>query len=245
LHHRLLDLGLRQVTVVIIIYSVTAISASIGILMLTAKGSWPFVLLVCGLLLLLSMFVGLQYTRIRKILKALKRNWLIARRVKTKVQIFETAQVMMRQSGSFDEWWDTLCEMGEEMRFSSIKLYDSLDRSCVRKRVWKSPEQKPTAGRIVNFNLPLEPNGSARYELKVGVLVDGLLEMGCRRIMLLGRLMDEFPPPQQIRQAETDDEPLNTGRLSLAAEKEADNKKSKIINILAIFLKKTGHKTKA
>jgi hypothetical protein len=79
----------------------------------------------------------------------------------------------------------------------------------------------------------------------VGLLVDGLLEMGCRRIMLLGRLMDEFPPPERARQTQTDSDPLAPGQLSLAAEKEAKNKNSKIVNILAILLKKTRHKTKA
>lgn len=243
LHHRLLDLGLRQVTVVVIIYSVTIISASVGILMLTAKGSLAFVLLALGLLLLLTMFACLQYSRIRNILKALKRNWLMARRVKTKIHIFETAQVKMHQSGSFDEWWDTLCEMGEEMRFSSIKLYDSLDGGCVRKHVWETPEKKSTSGRILNLNLPLNGNESARYELKVGVLIDEYLEMGCRRIMLLGRLMDEFPPPQQVRQAKTDDQPLKNRLRSLAMEKESENKKSKSNKILAILLKKIVHRS--
>jgi len=243
LHHRLLDLGLRQVTVVIIIYSVTIISASVGIFMLTTKGSLAFVLLALGLLLLLTMFACLQYSRLRKILKALRRNWFIARRIKAKRHIFETAQVKMRQSGSFDEWWDTLCEMGEEMRFHSIELWNYRDGCCVRKRLWNAPQQKSTAGRIIDISLPLDGNESVQYKVKVGVLVDGHLEMGCRRTMLLGRLMDEFPPPEQNRQAKAEDESLEDGLLSEAMEKEAENKKSKIINMLAVFLKKKSHKS--
>lgn len=243
LHHRLLDLGLRQVTVVVIIYSVTIISASVGILMLTTKGSWPFVLLACVLLLLLSLFACLQYGRLRKILKALKRNMIIARNVKAERHIFETAQVKMLQSGSFDEWWDTLCGMGAEMHFHSIKMRNYMNGRYVSECIWNSPVQKSTAGRSIDISLPLNGNGAPRYEVRAGIFIDGDLEMGGRQAMLLGRLMDEFPPPQQVRQAKTDDKPLEAGLQSLSVEKEAENKKSKSINILAILLKKVGYRS--
>ena len=63
LHHRLLDLGLHQRTVVIIIYAVTAISASVGVFMLTVEGGWSLVLLGIGFLLLILMFAGLHSKR--------------------------------------------------------------------------------------------------------------------------------------------------------------------------------------
>jgi len=56
LHHRLLDLGLHQRTVVITIYAVTAISASIGVFMLTVDSGWSIALLGVGLVFLLSLF---------------------------------------------------------------------------------------------------------------------------------------------------------------------------------------------
>jgi hypothetical protein len=201
MHHRLLDLGLRQITVVIIIYAVTAISASIGVLILTAKGGWPFALLACGLLLLLFMFSCLQYSRFHKILKALKRNWAIACEVRAEKHIFETAQVKMRESGSLGTWWDTLRTMGKEMHFQSIGLWNCRNDRYVSKCLWNGPEEKPITGKTLKLRLPLNGNGSADYEIRAHIPTDGYLEMGGRQAMLLGRLMDEFPPPEQVRES--------------------------------------------
>ena len=243
LHHRLLDLGLRHITVVIIIYAVTAISASIGVLILTAKGGWPFVLLACGLIFLLSMFACLHSSRFRKILKALKRNWAIAREVKDERRIFEIAQVKMRESGSFDAWWDTLCTMGKEMRFRSIELWNRRDDRYVNICSWNAPEGKSMTGRTINLRLPLNGNGAAEYEIRVCILADGNLEPGGRQAMLLGRLMDEFPPPEQVQEAKTDDQSINTMLLPLTTEKEAENIQSRSIKILAIILQKIGYRS--
>jgi len=204
LHHRLLDLGLRQFTAVIIIYSVTVISASIGVLILTAKGGWPFVLLACGLFLMIFMFVCLQSSRLRKILKALKRNLAIARQVKAEKRIFETAQVKMRESGSFGEWWDTLRTMGKDMHFYSIGLWNRRNGRYVRKCLWNGsePEENSKTGRTIELKLPLNGNGSADSEIRAHIPTNGDLEMGGRQAMLLGRLMDEFPPPEKVREDE-------------------------------------------
>jgi len=202
LHHRLLDLGLRQFTAVIIIYAVTVISASIGVLILTAKGGWPFVLLACGLLFMIFMFVCLQSSRFRNILKALKRNLAIARQVKAERHIFETAQVKMRESSSIVTWWDTLRTMGKEMHFQSIGLWNRRDDRYVSNCLWNEPEEKSITRRTIKLRFPLNGNGSAGYEIRAHIPTDGDLELGGRQAMLLGRLMDEYPPPEQVQEDE-------------------------------------------
>ena len=202
MHHRLLDLGLRQITVVIIIYAVTAISASIGVLILTAKGGWSFVLLACGLLLMLFMFACLHCNRFREILKALKHNRAIASKVKAEKRIFETAQVKMRESGSFGAWWDTLCAMAEEMHFQSIGMWNHRNDRYVRECLWNEsePEEKSITGRTIELRLPLNGNESADFEVRAHIPTNGYLELSGRQVMLLSRLMDEFPPPEQGRE---------------------------------------------
>jgi exopolysaccharide biosynthesis WecB/TagA/CpsF family protein len=222
LHHRLLDLGLRQITVVIIIYAVTAISASIGVLILTVQGGWSFVLLACGVLLMLSMFACLQCSYFRKILKALKRNRTIARKVKAERRIFETTQVKMRESRSFGAWWDTLCTMGKEMRFQSIGLWNRQNGRYVRKCLWNAPEGKSMTGNTINLRLTLNRNEAAECEIRVCILADGYLELGGRQAMLLSRLMDEFPPPEQEKEAEKLDLFSYTKRRPKIEEKAGD-----------------------
>ena len=241
LHHRLLDLGLSQITVVIILYAVTAISADIGVLILTLQGSWSFALLACGLLLMLFMFVCLQYNRFRKILKALKRNWAIAREVKAEKHIFETAQIKMRESRSFGAWWDTVGEMCKDMHFQSIELWHHQNGRCVKNYGWNVIEEKST-DHTVKVVLPLGGNGAAKWEIRATNHAEGHLERSGRECMLLARLMEEFPPPKQKQQVKTEDLPFKARLRSLNTEKEAENKKTASMNLMAIILHKIGYR---
>ena len=218
-HHYLMDLGLRHITVVIIIYAITAISASIGMLILTTQGGWSFTLLAIGLLLMLFMFACLQYSRFRKILKALKHNRTIAREIKAERRIFETTQVKMRESKSFGAWWDTLSTMGKEMRFQNIGLWNRQNGRYVNICLWNTPEVESKTGRTINLRLPINGNGAAECEIRVGIWANGYLELGGRQAMLLGRLMDEFPPPEQLQGVKTPDQPVNKMLRSITTEK--------------------------
>jgi len=202
LHHRLLDLGLHHRTVVIIIYAVTAISASIGVFMLTAEGGWSVGLLAAGLLLLLSMFACLHGRRSYEILRALKRNVAIALDARKQRRKFENAQVRMRESKSFHEWWETVSIMCEKMNFQNIGLWNRRNGDYLNTCLWNAPEGKFTTGKIVKLNLPLEGNGAAEWELRASIWSDDYLELCSRQAMLLARLMDEFPPPEQEEEAE-------------------------------------------
>ncbi|MBA7628439.1 Undecaprenyl-phosphate alpha-N-acetylglucosaminyl 1-phosphate transferase [subsurface metagenome] len=202
LHHRLLDLGLRHRTVVIVIYAVTAICASIGVFMLTTEGEWSVGLLVGGLLLLFSMFACLHGRRYRGILLNLKRNWAIAHEVRIERRSFENAQVRMRESRSFRAWWETVCFLGKQMHFQSIELWKRRNGVYVNTYVWNAPEGKITTDKTVEFSFPLYGNGTAEREIRVRTSVNGYLELNGRQAMLLARLMDGFPPPDKEQESE-------------------------------------------
>lgn len=218
-HHRLLDLGLHHRAVVIVIYAMTAISASIGVFMLTAEGRWSVELLAGGLVLLFSMFACLHSGRYGKIIEALKRNWAIAREARKERRSFENAQVQMHESRSFRAWWETVCAMGREMRFQSIGLWNRRNGQYVSTCVWNAPEGKSTNGKTVNLSLPLHGNGAGECEIRACIWADSYLELGGRQAMLLARLIDEFPPPEQEQEAEAPDQPANMTLRTTTKEK--------------------------
>lgn len=220
LHHRLLDLGLNHRTVVIIIYAVTAIGASIGMFMLTAESEWSVGLLVGGLLLLFSMFACLHGRRYRGILMAIKRNWAIAREARLEMHIFENAQLRMRESRSFRAWWEAVCIMAKKMHFQSIGLWRHCNGHYVRTCLWNVPEDIFTTDKTVKLILPLHGKGAVEREIRARIWVDGYLELSGRQAMLLARLMDEFPPPEQEEEAEALDQGADTTRRSTIKEKE-------------------------
>jgi UDP-GlcNAc:undecaprenyl-phosphate GlcNAc-1-phosphate transferase len=206
LHHRLLDLGLRQRSVAIVVYAFTLIGASIGVLMLTASGGWSVALLVAGLLLLFSIFACLKSRHYCEILTALKRNLAIAREARNEKRSFENAQVRMRESGSFHAWWETVCSMGKQMHFQCIGLWSRRNGDYRSICVWNAPEEECPTGETVKLTLPLRGNGTAEWEIRARIGVNGYLELSGRQAMLLARLMDEFPPPEQKQETEPLDE---------------------------------------
>jgi exopolysaccharide biosynthesis WecB/TagA/CpsF family protein len=199
LHHRLLAYGFKHRTVVIFIYATTVIFASIAMLMLTSRGEWTVELLVGGLLLMFSMFAVLHKGRIWKILKALKYNWKIAHDARKESRIFENAYTKMQGAGSLGEWWNTVCEMCEEMRFHRIELWNKNDGQSINTCTWKPPEDKSTH-KNAELVFPLNGNGSAKWEIRANICAESNLERSGRLAMLLGRLMDQFPPPEDDNQ---------------------------------------------
>ena len=213
-HHRLLDMGLRQPVVVIVIYAITAINASIGLFMLSTESGQVIVPLIGGLLLLFAMFLIFHDNRNCKIIQSLKRNWAIGKEARATRRSFENAEMKMRDANSFSAWWDTLCEMSRQMHFQSIGLWNRNNGHYKNACVWKTPQGKFASGKTAKLCLPLQGNGKAEWEIRAQIWVNGYLELSGRQAMFLARLVDEFPPPNQ------DDE---TGELTGVSVRYADS----------------------
>ncbi len=221
LHHRLLDLGLSQRMVVGIIYAITAINTSLGVFMLTAESSWTAGLLAGGLLLLLALFACLSGNRPYRIVMALKHNWEIAQEAKREQHSFERAQVKMREAGSLDAWWESLCDMGGRMHFQSLELWRRQSGQLANVRIWYS--QAAPTGRTAQVGLPLRTNGNGvtGWEMRASIGINGYLELGGRQAMLLARLMDEFPPPEPTQETAAS-APATADQTSVAPKQEVE-----------------------
>ena len=49
----------------------------------------------------------------------------------------------------------------------------------------------------IKMSFPIDGNGAGDWEIRASIWTDKYLELGGRQAMLLGRLMDEFPPPER------------------------------------------------
>jgi exopolysaccharide biosynthesis WecB/TagA/CpsF family protein len=203
-HYRLLRLGLHHRAAVIVIYAITAISASLGVFMLRADGQWSMGLLVGAIALLCTMFACLHRGRYYRLFKGLKRNLAVARQAKAQKRSFENAQVQMSDSRSFHAWWQTLCTMGEQMHFRSLGLSERENGQYVNTCGWNAPQKDSRDGRTVKFSVPLQSNGGPECELRACICVDDYLELSARQAMLLSRLVDEFPLPQRRQDTQPD-----------------------------------------
>ncbi len=203
LHHLLLDLGLHQRTVVIAIYALTAICASIGIFMLSIGSGRTVGLFGIGLLFLLAVFGCLHGKRYCEIVMALKRNRTIVNETKNARHDFEVAEMKMQNATSFGSWWETLSDMARQMHFQSLGIWNRQNNRYVMTRAWNTPDGLFAAGKIMKLTLPLHRNGVLEWEIRARIWINDFLELSGHQAMLLTRLMDEFPPPELEEKAES------------------------------------------
>ena len=202
LHHRLLDRGLSQRNVVTVVYAITAISTSIGLFMLTAEGSQTLGFLAGGFLLSFAMYVCARGRGPCVVLKAIRRNWSLAKEVRAVRRNFDDAELRMRNASSLHAWWETVCDMGKQMHFQSIGLWNRREGRYVSSCIWNSPEGNLMTSKTANLTLPLLRNETVEWEIRANIEVNGYLELSGRQAMLLARLMDEFPPPEREEETE-------------------------------------------
>ena len=100
----------------------------------------------------------------------------------------------MRESRTFESWWQILCSMGQSMRFKSlILLHDNNGRNFNSQ--WNSTEKYENRGRTIELKIPLGLSDKSGFILRACIYVDDYLELSGHQVKLLTRLMDEFPMP--------------------------------------------------
>ena len=227
IHHRLIRLGIKHRSAVILIYAMTAISASIGIFMIRAKGSLSVGILAGGIFILFTMFACLQRGRYLKLINGFRRNMAIAKQAKIQTRSFETAQVKMNEAESFESWWHTLCFMGQNMCFKSIALLHK-DNGKYKSTCQWDTSLDGIVNKTVELNLPLESNQDEDIILRVQIYTSNYLELSGHQVKLLTRFLDEFPlPRQRVQTVEVEVSPIPN---SVSTE-EGDKPKIKIIRI--------------
>lgn len=219
LYSRFLSLGLSPRLVVTILYSLTLVSACVGVLLLTVRSGRAIALAIVGFLGLYSLLLYLLEERRADVLKTLKNNRAIGRAVRVLQCSFENVVVNAPDAKSFNAWWRTLCTLGKDMQFQSIALWNTHDGREIPARVWSAPERDDRGGRGVRLSFPVGGDGAGNWEITASVRTDTCLELTGWRAMLLARLLDEFPIPEAGAVAPTDlDRPDSRGPGPLDSE---------------------------
>jgi len=210
LHHRLLDKGLHQRTVVLIIYGVTLVGAAAGVLMLSARGADRIMVLAAGMVFLFAVFAISGTTRIRETFHALKRNKKVALEKRIERDVFEDAQLRVREADTFDIWWQAACKMAGAMEIDrlAISYDDGPDSSAAL--AWQRTEGELSPLNVANVRFDIaHPRMINPMRLEMAVGRNGSWELSGRRAIFFSRLLDERPIPlpsgiaaQYLRQTE-------------------------------------------
>ena len=159
MHHRLLDIGLPQATVTIIIYAITIVGASIGVLMLAVTSAWSIGLLAGGIVFVFTVFVCLGAARIRETIGAIRHIRATTRKKKEDKHCFEDLQLRMSDATSFSVWWESMCIMAKRMQFQNLQLCLGNNGHAAAKYEWSLAADENEICRTAEFTLPLGANG--------------------------------------------------------------------------------------
>jgi hypothetical protein len=191
-HHRLLDLGLTQRHVVLIIYMATLLFTGLGLFMMVSKTVNAVVVFGCVLILILVLFRVVGAVRLTETTAALREKYTISKRQKRERQIFENLQLRFRLVENRSQWWQAICETAQRMNFAWVSLRTTHPDGRIETEVWRSADSRPDLSHLITMRVPLaRNNGDALREFEIAICADGSLEAASHRATLFGRLMDE------------------------------------------------------
>ena len=191
-HHRLLDLGLSQRHVVIVMYIATLLFAGLGMFMIATRHINTIVVFACILLLLVLVFRIVGSVRLRETIAGLREKYAITRQMNEEVRSFESLQLLFRRVQTLEQWWQALCLAADKMDFARLTLPVSSDDSPARTLTWQRDGNEADSPETVKMKIPIrEIKAGPGCSLEVDVNVNGSLESVGRRTALFSRLLDE------------------------------------------------------
>ncbi len=191
-HHKLIDMGLKQRHVVIIIYVMTLLSAGLGMFMIVARNISALMIFFCILLLLLLAFHVVGSVRLKDTIAALQQKYAITQQVREEIKSFDSAQLHFRNARTYDQWWAAVCEAAQRMDFAWVSLKTQDKDGTIRTEVWRTTEAQPDISKVIVTTIPLADNGSGpSQEFEIAVSINGSYESAGHRAKLFGRLIDE------------------------------------------------------
>jgi UDP-GlcNAc:undecaprenyl-phosphate GlcNAc-1-phosphate transferase len=193
LHHRLLDMGIRHRHVVIIMYVITALAAGLGMFMMVTNGGSTIVIFFSLILLFLLAFRVVGAVRLRETIAKMEYNKTISKDAAEDTRLFQEIHLAFRQTSSFRQWWQIVCDAAEKQGLSELCLTATAGSGRIHKFTWRSNNHEKDQERAVSVKLPINRRrfGMA-MEFEAKMPLNGLLESTGRRLMLFGRLFDEY-----------------------------------------------------
>lgn len=190
-HHRLVDLGLHQRHVVIIIYLITLLSAGLGMFMMVTRNSDSLIIFCCILLLLVLLFHVVGSVKVNETFSRLQDKYRMANQKKQELMHFEQAQLHFRNARNYDQWWSAVCNAAERLDFAWISLKSKDKDGNINTEIWRPESTPPEFTQVVVMNVPIKGGDEVSHEFEIAISLNGSYESAGHRATLFSRLIDE------------------------------------------------------
>ncbi|MBN1764082.1 MAG: undecaprenyl/decaprenyl-phosphate alpha-N-acetylglucosaminyl 1-phosphate transferase [Sedimentisphaerales bacterium] len=192
IHHKLLDMGLHQRHVVLLIYLLTLLVTGVGMFMMATRNLGTLLIFGGALALLVLVFRLFGAVGLRDTLAALQRRRNIDQQAKDHRRDFERAQLQLRHADNFDRWWKGVQKAAEKMDFAWIILPLQTRDGTRKTLLWRRKGPVPPDEKLLEITLPLRQRRSEEIlRMILAIQVNGSLESAGNRVALFSRLIDE------------------------------------------------------
>jgi len=201
-HHRLVDRGLKQRHVVMLIYAITIMATGLGMLMMLTRELNSVLVFLSVIVLFLLLFRIVGDIRLGETILKLQRKYEITTQYKRERTDFEYAQLHFRNARTSEQWWAAVCEAARRLDFVWVSLTSKHCDGRIEVDMWRTPNARLEQSRVLVVSVPLLANrGQTTREFEIAVSVNGSLESAGNRVTLFGRLIEEHRPwsaPQSV-----------------------------------------------
>ncbi|MEE2888209.1 MAG: MraY family glycosyltransferase [Planctomycetota bacterium] len=215
-HHRMLDLGLGQRKIVLLMLGVTLVSAGLGSTMLVYQRTARFIVFVAAASVLFVFLWGVGYFQFRKTLNSLWEMHSMGRERRHAQRAFETLQLQMREAATFDEWWVVVCNAAQIWEFESVEIEVKHREGADEVLSWRAEagakDDLMAATDRMHLSVPIAQRRPEQpLNVMVGIRTHGSLEGAASRFRLFARLIDEHGLANLVpNEGASDGEPANT-----------------------------------
>lgn len=192
IHHQLLEAGLPHGHAVLVVYAVTLVAAGLAVWMFHVRTANAVVIFASAWMVMLGLFTQAGAVRLRESVKVFRRNLHITGQARRDRRAFEEAQLRLRESADFDDWWQAACLAANDLGLRSLSLHVAGRGGNIRTLSWRREEDPEDVSGIMHVSAPIrDRRKNGRAWIDTDVYVNGSLELAGRRAALFDRLMEE------------------------------------------------------
>ncbi|MCK4574421.1 MAG: hypothetical protein KAU36_08610, partial [candidate division Zixibacteria bacterium] len=187
-----MEMGLRQKHIVLVLYGVTAISAALGTFMMVTHDVGTLAVFLCVLLLLGLFLRMVGVLRFKGIIGAVRHMVKLSNERKKVKEIFEEAQLQLREVRSTGSWWQVIARTA--VRMGAVRLSITHCDSSGEGRTLFShiSSSRSGAAETIHLTIPFpERLVGLGLRAEIDVCTDDRKESLGKRLSLFGLLIDE------------------------------------------------------
>jgi len=128
-----------------------------------------------------------------EVINRLKYNRMISQEARRDRNVFHNMYLKVNEAASFRRWWRAITEAAEKEGLLELRLVVNGRSGRSHTFLWRPRVASQSKAEVVSVKLPINRQRfGLPMEIEAKICINGSLESAGRRMMLFGRLIDEY-----------------------------------------------------